>query len=95
MVNQMSPSFFIAVEHECNNYGLLPALMYIAVKVRTRKNQRLKTLDNKAFLSSHLFSHIAGPVKASVNDMWRMVWQERVGKIVMLTNLVENGKVIN
>ncbi|XP_038066639.1 receptor-type tyrosine-protein phosphatase T-like [Patiria miniata] len=33
-----------------------------------------------------------GPTKASVRDMWRMVWQERVGKIVMLTNLIENGK---
>lgn len=29
----------------------------------------------------------------TVIDMWRMVWQERVGKIIMLTNLVENGKV--
>ncbi|XP_022097201.1 receptor-type tyrosine-protein phosphatase T-like [Acanthaster planci] len=33
-----------------------------------------------------------GPSSTSVNDMWRMVWQERVGKIVMLTNLIENGK---
>ncbi|XP_022089248.1 receptor-type tyrosine-protein phosphatase F-like isoform X2 [Acanthaster planci] len=34
-----------------------------------------------------------GPTKASVVDMWRMLWQEQVGIIVMLTNLVENGKV--
>ncbi|XP_071799484.1 receptor-type tyrosine-protein phosphatase mu-like isoform X2 [Asterias amurensis] len=33
-----------------------------------------------------------GPNKASLIDIWRMVWQEQVGKIVMLTNLVENGK---
>ncbi|XP_071795860.1 receptor-type tyrosine-protein phosphatase F-like isoform X2 [Asterias amurensis] len=33
-----------------------------------------------------------GPTQTTVNDMWRMVWQERVGKIIMLTNLVENGK---
>ncbi|XP_038066650.1 receptor-type tyrosine-protein phosphatase delta-like [Patiria miniata] len=33
-----------------------------------------------------------GPTEASADDMWRMVWQERVGKIVMLTNLIENGK---
>ncbi|XP_033636797.1 receptor-type tyrosine-protein phosphatase kappa-like [Asterias rubens] len=33
-----------------------------------------------------------GPNKASLTDIWRMVWQEQVGKIVMLTNLVENGK---
>ncbi|XP_033636860.1 receptor-type tyrosine-protein phosphatase F-like [Asterias rubens] len=33
-----------------------------------------------------------GPNQTTVIDMWRMVWQERVGKIIMLTNLVENGK---
>ncbi|XP_022087874.1 receptor-type tyrosine-protein phosphatase epsilon-like, partial [Acanthaster planci] len=34
-----------------------------------------------------------GPNKASLNDIWRMVWQLNVDKIVMLTNPVENGKV--
>ncbi|XP_038048243.1 receptor-type tyrosine-protein phosphatase delta-like [Patiria miniata] len=33
-----------------------------------------------------------GPNNASLNDMWRMVWQMNVDKIVMLTNPVENGK---
>ncbi|XP_038066632.1 receptor-type tyrosine-protein phosphatase epsilon-like [Patiria miniata] len=32
-------------------------------------------------------------MKATVVDFWRMVWQERVEKIVMLANLVEHGRV--
>ncbi|XP_071799488.1 uncharacterized protein [Asterias amurensis] len=33
-----------------------------------------------------------GPNQTSLNDMWRMIWQERVGKIVMLTNIIEKAK---
>ncbi|XP_022092211.1 receptor-type tyrosine-protein phosphatase kappa-like [Acanthaster planci] len=33
-----------------------------------------------------------GPTKVSVDDMWRMVWQENVSKIVMLTNLRDGVK---
>lgn len=32
------------------------------------------------------------PCKKSASDFWHMVWQEKIGKIVMLTNFMENGK---
>ncbi|XP_037556992.1 receptor-type tyrosine-protein phosphatase mu-like isoform X2 [Dermacentor silvarum] len=33
-----------------------------------------------------------GPVEKTVNDFWRMVWQEEVCKFIMAANLVEDGK---
>ncbi|XP_071483947.1 uncharacterized protein [Diadema antillarum] len=33
-----------------------------------------------------------GPNKASLLDFWRMVWKENVHNIIMVTNLVEDGK---
>ena len=44
-------------------------------------------------LSVIYFVITQGPNKTSVADIWRMVWQLDVDKIVMLTNPVENGKV--
>lgn len=34
-----------------------------------------------------------GPKNNSLEDFWRMIWQENIRFIVMLTNVVENGKV--
>ncbi|XP_056002718.1 receptor-type tyrosine-protein phosphatase kappa-like [Ostrea edulis] len=33
-----------------------------------------------------------GPKNNTLTDFWRMIWQESIETIVMLTNLIENGK---
>ncbi|XP_076089842.1 receptor-type tyrosine-protein phosphatase alpha-like [Mytilus galloprovincialis] len=34
-----------------------------------------------------------GPLESTINDFWRMIWQYDCGKIVILTNVFELGKV--
>ena len=56
-----------------------------------------------AFLTNTIFVHecttndnyhyIIGPKENTVKDFWRMVWQQNVTQIVMLTNIMEGGKV--
>lgn len=45
---------------------------------------------NSQILSSLFFK---GPMQETVFDFWRMVWQENTAAIVMVTNLVEVGRV--
>ncbi|XP_023233861.1 receptor-type tyrosine-protein phosphatase T-like isoform X2 [Centruroides sculpturatus] len=44
------------------------------------------------YKSSKRYIATQGPKPLTVNDFWRMIWQEKVCKIIISTNLVENGK---
>ncbi len=44
-------------------------------------------MKNKAYITTQ------GPIADTVGDFWRMVWDENVRTIVMLTNTSEKGKV--
>lgn len=47
-------------------------------------------IDLKLFLSHCL---IVGPTNETINDFWRMIWEKRLGAIVMLTRCIEEGRV--
>ena len=48
---------------------------------------------------SHRSSHdsvcLEGPSKATSSDLWHMAWQLNSSRVVMLSNLIEDGRVSN
>ena len=49
--------------------------------------------SDQSKVSLFILSQIIGPSRHTINDFWRMVWQENVYCIVMATNVFEHARV--
>lgn len=62
------------------------------MKYNTFSNDLRLNITNYALPMLYFF-HSPAPLSNTVIDFWRLVWQEKCPSIVMLTNLVEGGKI--
>ncbi|XP_077550273.1 receptor-type tyrosine-protein phosphatase T-like isoform X2 [Haemaphysalis longicornis] len=79
-----------------NRYGNLLAYDHSRVKLKPITGVPYSDYINANYIDGYCrpkrYIATQGPKSRTVDDFWRMVWQENVCKIVMLTGLVENGK---
>ncbi|GJQ67622.1 hypothetical protein Trydic_g6972, partial [Trypoxylus dichotomus] len=79
-----------------NRFTNLAAYDHTRVKLETVNGNPLSDYINANYIDGYKMkkAYIAtqGPKDCTVNDFWRMIWQEEVEYIVMLANIVESGK---
>lgn len=84
-------------------YKIYHSHLYFSRLITCKRNQAMMMMmmmfDHKLIISylytvtSNFTLFVTGPNRITLKDFWRMVWQNNSGKIVMLTNLVEESKV--
>ncbi|KAJ8270755.1 hypothetical protein GJAV_G00118870 [Gymnothorax javanicus] len=80
-----------------NRYGNIIAYDHSRVILQTMEDDPSSDYINANYIDgyqrpSHYIA-TQGPVHETVYDFWRMVWQEQSACVVMVTNLVEVGRV--
>ncbi|XP_059481280.1 uncharacterized protein LOC132200097 isoform X2 [Neocloeon triangulifer] len=80
-----------------NRYGNLAAYDTSRVVLSLLPGDEYSDYINANFIDDHrrpkAYIATQGPKAQTVNDFWRMIWQEKVTQIVMVTNLEEDGKI--
>uniref|UniRef100_A0A672PKG6 protein-tyrosine-phosphatase n=1 Tax=Sinocyclocheilus grahami TaxID=75366 RepID=A0A672PKG6_SINGR len=76
-----------------NRYGNIIAYDHSRVRLQNLDGEQNSDYINANYVDSVVCFLSAGPMQETAIDFWRMVWQENTATIVMVTNLVEVGRV--
>uniref|UniRef100_A0A674PN02 Receptor-type tyrosine-protein phosphatase kappa n=1 Tax=Takifugu rubripes TaxID=31033 RepID=A0A674PN02_TAKRU len=78
-----------------NRYGNIIAYDHSRVRLQALEGEQSSDYINANYVdvSTHTSQHHQRPMQETVFDFWKMVWQENTAAIVMVTNLVEVGRV--
>ncbi|XP_039610726.1 protein tyrosine phosphatase receptor type Ma isoform X4 [Polypterus senegalus] len=80
-----------------NRYGNIIAYDHSRVRLQALEGEQNSDYINANYVDGyHRPNHYIatqGPMQETVYDFWRMIWQENTASIIMVTNLVEVGRV--